>query len=364
MTIATNNNSTGNLAGLLNQGATTVAPKAAPTTSAGASDSSASGAATIVSLSSEAMAALATRAPGQRTLATVIADARAALDNRYKSAKVTGPLAGGNPTIDLTSLDRRTVFAIASNSGGKFTADEQTLASSELQHRFDAAMAPAATTAHLVGDYGTLYKAALDYLNGMSPDEKATPTWTKQSAALTQGFRATQQRPATLPEGIPNDPIADFTKRTQNTATAPADDFNTVAAKTRLALDQQYGAAKQKGSEIVFNSQRRTGQLINLTGLDNRSLSAMSMNQNKLFSPDETRAASSELQARTRTRYLQAFQQGQSSGDPRAFSLGIIRQYQSMSPEERHATSWSSHVVDLAVKNYKTASSLMSILGS
>src|SRR3984893_2692977 len=297
MTIATNNNSAGNLAGLLNQGATTVAPKAAPTTSAGASDSSGSGAATIVSLSSEAMAALATRAPGQRTLATVIADARAALDTRYKSAKVAGPLAGGKQPIDLTSLDRRTVFAIASNSGGKFTADEQTLASSELQHRFDAAMAPAATTANLVGDYGTLYKAALDYLNGMSPEEKATPTWAKQSAALTQGIRATQQRPATLPEGIPNDPIADFTKHTQNTATAPADDFNTVvAAKTRLALDQQYGAAKQKGSEIVFNSQRRTGQLINLTGLDNRSLSAMSMNQNKLFSPAATRPASSELQ--------------------------------------------------------------------
>src|SRR3977135_2654875 len=234
MTIATNNNSAGNLAGLLNQGATTVAPKAAPTISAGASDSSGSGAATIVSLSSEAMAALATRAPGQRKLATVIARGAAALDNRYKSAKVTGPLAGGKPTIDLTSLDRRTVFAIASNSGGSVTADEQTLASSELQHRFDAAMAPAATTAHLVGDYGTLYKAALDYLNGMSPEEKATPIWTKQSAALTHAFRATQQRPATLPQGIPNDPIADFTKRTQNTAAAPADDFNTEEANSTI----------------------------------------------------------------------------------------------------------------------------------
>ena len=67
-----------------------------------------------------------------------------ALDGLYAAAKVTGPLdASGNTTIDLSSLDRRSLFAIATNNGGKFTSDEQSVASTELNNRFNAALAPA-----------------------------------------------------------------------------------------------------------------------------------------------------------------------------------------------------------------------------
>jgi hypothetical protein len=57
-----------------------------------------------------------------------------------------------------------------------------------------------------------------------------------------------------------------------------------------------------------------------------RSLSAMSLNEGHQFSPDEIRTAKQELDARTRVGILHAFQQSRSSGDPRAFSIGLIQQ--------------------------------------
>src|SRR5262245_8238276 len=124
-------------------------------------------AATNVTLSDGALALLAAQSAA-KDFATVTAEARTTLDGLYQKAGVTVPLAGGRPTIDLTTLDRRTLFAITSNSGSKFTADEQKAAGLELRRRFDAALGPPAAAAQLIGDYSTLYKAALDYLDGMS----------------------------------------------------------------------------------------------------------------------------------------------------------------------------------------------------
>src|SRR3979411_3106328 len=54
------------------------------------------------------------------------ADARTALDGLYAAAKVKGPIgADGKTTIDLSSLDRRSLFAIATNNGGRVSPDEQ-----------------------------------------------------------------------------------------------------------------------------------------------------------------------------------------------------------------------------------------------
>jgi hypothetical protein len=115
--------------------------------------------------------------------------------------------------------------------------------------------------------------------------------------------------------------------------------------------------------ELVFDP-RRSGQLADLSSLDNQSLSAMSLNQDSLFSTDENRAAKTELDSRTRQGFLQAFQQASKSSDPRAFSLGMIQKYQSMSSQERQAASLSPNFLVVAVKNYKSASSLISMLQS
>jgi hypothetical protein len=314
--------------------------------------------ATNVTLSDHARALLAAQS-GEKDFATVTADARATLDGLYKASNVTVPLAGDKPTIDLTGLDRRTLFAIATNSAGKFTEAEQTVAARELQRRFDAALGPPAAATQLVGDNSVLYKAAIAYFDGMSAEEKATDGWAKQRAALTQGYEAAQLRPEVLPAGIANDPIPDFVKRAGQITTAP--DSGSAAQTVRLVLDQQYDAAAKKGSELVFDPQRRSGQLVDFSGLDNRTLSAAALNQDNLFSAEEVRAAKREIDTRTRMSFLQAFQQAGSSGDPRAFSLGLIQQYQGMSAEERQVANLSPSFVDLAVKNYKSTSSLLSM---
>ncbi len=97
----------------------------------------------------------------------------------------------GNLTIDLSSLDRRSLFAIATNNGGKFSADEQAVASKELGNRFNTALAPATATAQLTGNFSGVYKAALDYLDGASIEEKATSAWAAQRAAVLKGVQAT-----------------------------------------------------------------------------------------------------------------------------------------------------------------------------
>jgi hypothetical protein len=138
-----------------------------------ANDSTVPQNATTVTLSDEARALLAAQTT-TGDFATVTGKARTALDQLYKEAKVTVPLAGGKPTIDLSALDRRTLFAIASNNEGKFTADEQVVAAKELQRRFDATIAPKIAASDLTGDYSAAYKAALDYMDAASAEEKAS----------------------------------------------------------------------------------------------------------------------------------------------------------------------------------------------
>lgn len=330
-------------------------------TSSGANAKKTSVTATQVTISDAARALLAGQYSDQ-DFATVTTDARTALDNLYKAANVSTPFADNEPTIDISGLDRRAVYAIASNSQGLFTADEQKLAQQELQTRFDTAMKPALDAAKLLNDYSSLYKTALAYFDGMSPEEKADPSWVQQRGALTQGYQAALQNPAALPQNIPNDPVAAFiTRDAEAPASDPAQDFDTVATKARAALDQQYLAAKNNGKNLVFDASRRNGQLVDFSSFNNQSLSAISLNEGNQFSQAESYAAKQALSERTRTSILKTFQQGASSGDPRAASLGLIQQYQAMTPQERQAAGISSGLLDVAVSNYKSTTQLMSM---
>jgi hypothetical protein len=319
-------------------------------------------AATNLTLSDAARAQLA-NSTATKDFTTVTADARAALDGMYATANVTSPLdADGNATIDLSSMDRRSLFAIATNNGGKFTPDEQAVASGELNSRFNAALAPAASTSKLIGNYAVAYKAALDYLDGASPEEKATTTWAAQRAAVQKGYQATEQSPGKIPAGIAGDPVAAYlTQPAVGDTTAPVT-FSDIAKGVRAALDAQQDAATRAGKELVFDPGRKTGQLADLSSFDNRSLSAIVLNQGEMFSNQEIYAAKTELNTRTRMSILSALQQGQKSGDPSQVSLGILNTYSSMSDEERQATNWTPAFRDTAAQSYKTASTLLSML--
>jgi hypothetical protein len=319
-------------------------------------------AATNLTLSAAARAQLAS-ASTPKSFTAVTDGARSALDGLYTAAKVQGPIgADGKTTIDLSSFDRRSLFAIATNNGGKFSPDEQKVASTELANRYNAALAPAAATSKLTGDFSSVYKAALDYLDGASGEEKATATWSTQRAAVLKGVQATQQNPATAPAGIANDPVAAFLAQNPNGGTTAIEDISTVAKNVRATLDAQANAAAAAGKELVFDPNRKTGQQADLSSIDGRSLAAISLNQDGLFSKQEIFAAKQTLDSRTRASILSALKQSQSSGDPTQLSLGILNTYSSLSAEERQAVNWTPAFRDNLVANYKSSSQIFSIL--
>src|SRR5258708_4286781 len=319
-------------------------------------------AATNLTLSDAARAQLANAAT-VKDFSTVTSEARTTLDGLYAAAKATGPLdPTGKATINLSSLDRRSLFAIATNNAGKSTADEESVASTELNNRFNAALAPAGATTKLTGDYGAVYQGALTYLDGASGEEKATAAWSAQRAAVLKGVQATQQDPSKAPTGISNDPVAAYLAQYPNGSTTATKDFSDVAKDVRATLDAQASAAAASGKELVYDPGRKTGQLADLSAIDNRSLSAISLNQDQLFSKQESFAAKQELDSRNRASILTALKQSQSSGDPTQLSLGILNTYSAMSAEERQATNWTPAFRDNAVQSYKSTTSLLSML--
>jgi hypothetical protein len=74
------------------------------------------------------------------------------------------------------------------------------------------------------------------------------------------------------------------------------------------------------------------------------------------------RSAKRELDARTRATLLMAFQQAGSSSDPRSFSLSLLYSYQTMGDEERQAMNFTTDLRDLAVSQYQSTTSLISML--
>ena len=323
-----------------------------------------SNAATNLTLSDAARAQLAGAAT-QKDFGAVTSEARAALDGLYAAAKVNGPIGvDGKMTIDLSSLDRRALFAVLTNNGGKFSLDEQKAVNAELDNRFNDALAPAAATAKLTGDFSTLYRAALDYLDGASGEEKATATWSALRTAVQKGVQVTQQDPTTAPANIANDPVAAYLAQSADSVATPTADISSVAKKVRAALDAQAKAATAAGRELVLDAGRKTGQLVDFSSMDNRSLAAISLNQDGLFSGLESFAAKQALESRNRASVLAALKQSQSSGDPTQLSLGILNTYSSMSDEERRAVNWTPAVRDNAIANYKSSRHILSMLRS
>lgn len=320
-------------------------------------------AATNLTLSDAAKAKLASNAAAP-DFTTVTNDARATLDKLYAAAKVTGPLdADGKTTVDLSSLDRRSLFAIATNNGGKFTADEQSVATGELTNRFNTALAPAAAATSMTKNYTVVYKAALDYLDGASPEEKATTTWATQRAAVLKGYEAAKQQPDTAPSGIAGDIVASYLAKYPDGAPAgTTKTFATVATDARAALDAQAKLAAENKTELVYDPKRKFGQLVDFSSFDNRSLSAITLNQDQRFSNQEIYAAKKELDSRTRASVLTSLKQSQQSGDPSQLSLGILQSYSAMSDEERQASGWSPSFRDNVLQQYKSTSNILSML--
>lgn len=330
-----------------------VSAQAANTTTAAASKTSGTTeqAATSVTLSDEALAALATK-----DFATIIAETRTKLAALLKEADRDSPLEGDKLALDLSSLDPRELYAMASDDS--FSEDERAAAGIEMQRRFEQALSGPAALAKVTGNYTALYKAAAEYLDSLGTEEKAGADWIAGRAAVTEGLAQLKADPKTLPDAGEDDPVALYLAVVAAGEAIKQPDIADVAGTARKTLDALYADAIKAGKAPTFNKQTTVGTYIDMSAFDSRTLSAIALNTGTKFAPEEVAAASAALRNKSGAALLAGFQSAAKSSDPTAFSQNIISIYSSMSAEERQAAGWSDAFYQAAVASYQSTSKL------
>lgn len=130
-----------------------------------------------------------------KTFAEVAADARKRMDDKYAQMTASGkPYTGSDEDRNalMGDLDRRSLNAVATNEGGKFTAQEQSSAQALMRQQARLATGyysgPADQEKNwkdpFLNDPFGRANAALDFMDNMSPEEKTTPEWLSQHLSL------------------------------------------------------------------------------------------------------------------------------------------------------------------------------------
>ena len=255
---------------------------------------------------------------------------------------------------------------VASNAQGLFSGDEVDAAAKTLQVRFNDAVSPYVVIARHTGDYAAPYDAALSYLNKAGTDERATPAWKNEYQAVLDGLAAAKSAYGKAPDtGNPDDPVRALLGRTSSAGSQTATDSAGLASQARSLLDAQANAARDNGTELTFDRSRSSGQQVDYTDFDNRSLASIALNQNGEFSAQETRSAKAELDQRNRASILEALNGSQKSGgDTRSSSLALLKQIAGMSDEEKSVMGYTDAFVSRIAQNYRTLTSLQGAIGS
>jgi hypothetical protein len=320
-------------------------------------------------LSDAAKAFLAAKASAtdgdQPSVATLTANARAWFDQQYALLGTSSAVLDGQVAVDLSAQTRATLSVVADNAQSQFTPDEVTAAARTLQSRFDESISPNVAIARHTGAYASLYAAASDYLDKAGADEKATQIWKDQKQAVLQGLAAAQASFGKAPSSDnDNDPVrALLDKTSAQTPAAKGTTPEDLSAKARVLLDAQAAHAKDNGKELVFGAGTQTGQQVDFTEFDNRSLAIIVLNTDATFSAQEAGAAKAELNQRNRSSILKAFDPA-GGGGAQGSSLALLQQYASMSPEERSVLGVTDDFATKIAQNYRTMSSIQSSFGS
>jgi hypothetical protein len=310
--------------------------------------------ATTITLSAEAQAALA-----ERDYATLVKATETKLLTLLTEAGRSSPLQNGSLALDLSPLDNRELYSMANDD--TFSSEEKQAAGLEMERRFSAALAGPAAIAKVTGNYLALYRTAATYLDELGTEEKSSADWQAGRDAVTKGIELLKLTPGTLPASDTADPVRAYLALSEppESPTTPLAD---LASNTRAALDQLYAQAEANGKVPTFNRQTKIGQFIDLSSLSSRYLSSIILNQEDVFTPEETFAAKSVLTARSGATLSESFSSANASGDPTAFSRNIIAAYASLSAEERLAVGWSDKLYQTAMQSYVSTTRLMSTL--
>jgi len=89
----------------------------------------------------------------------------------------------------------------------------------------------------------------------------------------------------------------------------------------------------------------------------------MALNADASFSVEEANAAKAELNQRTRSGVLNAFDPG-SGGGLKASTQALLQQYSTMSAEEKKVLGFTDEFANRIMQNYRAMSSLQNSVGS
>lgn len=231
--------------------------------------------ATMVSLSVTAAAATtgAAEAPaaGKKDFATVAKDARASLDAAFQKMGRTAD----THTTDaewktaVSGLDRRSLYAVASNQGGQFNQMEQDLAKYTMSKQVDTAMGlddPVAAA----NATSSMSKAEIQFLDGVSDEEKTSFDWAKRRASAQFGYEMLSKREGKEPENLDSEnPIVklikgglDRLKQLDNPANQLED---TPQYKQAVQLSEQLKAANASKASGGSHAPATSPHTLNIT---------------------------------------------------------------------------------------------------
>jgi hypothetical protein len=89
----------------------------------------------------------------------------------------------------FSGLDRTSLFSIASNSGGQFTQVEQEVAQSQMSTQQGHAMGLYDVGHALTADPAADFLAGINFLNSVSPEEKASANWQVSYASALVSYQ-------------------------------------------------------------------------------------------------------------------------------------------------------------------------------
>ncbi|MGV8921182.1 MAG: hypothetical protein ACOH2R_25975 [Pseudomonas sp.] len=148
-----------------------------------------------------------------KSFADVASDARKSLDANYALMKASGTPYDSSSFQDNNSLfgnlDRRSLYAIASNQGGLFTKQEQASATYLMNQQQSLATGfytgPPDQEKNFVDPFGddlvSRAKAGLNFLENVSTEEKSSSYWLTQHQQLSIALQM-----ATAPQSASTDP--------------------------------------------------------------------------------------------------------------------------------------------------------------
>jgi hypothetical protein len=229
--------------------------------------------ATVLSLSPAASAAVSSGNAATKSFAAVTADARTMLTANQAAMKASGHVLGMGENqgtqadIDaaFAGLDRRSLFAIASNSEGLFTDVEQKFAQSAMSQQQAGAMGLNNATGFM-SDPSAGFLSGIGFLDSVSPEEKASDNWRVNRAGLQASYRSNfrdDHRGDVAKNVDSGDPVVNLLAKViqgaRDTLTSTTDgSYVTDIGKIPLFADGKYDAVLQQArSQLGNNGQRR-----------------------------------------------------------------------------------------------------------